>query len=110
MARARGRWLTAAAGTGAGAAGAVRLLDTRAALGFAAGLAGGVVAVPDGLAAVLPWAALVAVTGAARGLFAMASARIGAAGERHCDDEGDQRAEQDRRRYRAGDGGGGQYQ
>ncbi len=79
MARARGRWLTAAAGTGAGAAGAVLLLDTLAAIGFAAGLAGGVVAVPDGLAAVLPWAALVAVTGAARGLFAMASARIGAA-------------------------------
>lgn len=79
MARTRGRWLTAAAGKGAGRAGAVLLLDTVAAIGFAGGLAGGVVAVPHGIAAVLPWALLVAISGAARGLFAMAAARIGAA-------------------------------
>ncbi|MDF2495641.1 MAG: hypothetical protein K0S66_2575 [Sphingomonas sp.] len=79
MARTRGRWLTAAAGKGAGRAGAVLLLDTVAAIGFAGGLAGGVVAVPHGIAAVLPWALLVAISGAARGLCAMAAARIGAA-------------------------------
>ncbi|KQN31993.1 ABC transporter ATP-binding protein [Sphingomonas sp. Leaf34] len=56
------------------------LLDSVVAIGFAGGLAGAIVAVPAGIAAILPWAILAALAGAARGLFAMLSARSGAAG------------------------------
>lgn len=59
---------------------ALLLLDTLAAIGFAGGLAGAIVAVPQGAGAMLPWAALTAVSGAARGLFAMLAARTGADG------------------------------
>lgn len=65
---------------GGGARGATALLiaDTLAAIGFAAGIAGAVVAVPKGLAAILPWAGLMLLAGAARALFSMAAARAGA--------------------------------
>lgn len=56
------------------------LLDTVAAIGFAAGLAGGVVAVPDGVAAMLPWAMLAGVSAIGRGACAMLAARVGAGG------------------------------
>ncbi|PTW47313.1 ATP-binding cassette subfamily C protein CydD [Sphingomonas faeni] len=54
------------------------LLDTVAAIGFAAGLAGGVVAVPEGVMA--PWALLASVSAIARGAFAMLATRVGASG------------------------------
>lgn len=65
---------------GGDARGATALLiaDTLAAIGFAGGVAGAVVAVPDGLRAILPWAALMLIAGAARALFSMAAARAGA--------------------------------
>jgi ATP-binding cassette subfamily C protein CydD len=56
------------------------LLDTVAAIGFAAGLAGGVVAVPDGVAAMLPWVMLAGVAAIGRGACAMLAARVGAGG------------------------------
>ena len=56
------------------------LLDSVAAIGFAAGLAGGVVAVQEGAVAMLPWAALAAVSAIGRGLCAMLAARVGAGG------------------------------
>ena len=56
------------------------LLDTGAAIGFAAGLAGGVVAVPHGVAAMLPWALLAGVSAIGRGACAMLAARVGAGG------------------------------
>ncbi|WP_093398131.1 thiol reductant ABC exporter subunit CydD [Sphingomonas sp. OK281] len=56
------------------------LLDTVAAIGFAAGLAGGVVAVPNGVAAMLPWALLAGVSAIGRGVCAMLAARVGASG------------------------------
>lgn len=77
-ARTRTRWLKkAAAGRRDGAAGLL-LLDTVAAIGFAAGMAGGVDAIARGTA-MLPWAIGVAGAGAARGLFAAAAMRQGAA-------------------------------
>lgn len=78
----RGRWLKAIAadGGGAGRSTGLLLLDTVAAIGFAGGLSGAVMHVPNGTLAVLPWAVLAAGSGAARGLFAMMSARAGAAG------------------------------
>lgn len=80
-ARDRTRWLAAVAADGGRATTAtgLLLLDSVAAIGFAGGLAGAIVAVPQGMVAVLPWAALAATSGVARGLFAMLSARTGAA-------------------------------
>ncbi|WP_083671991.1 thiol reductant ABC exporter subunit CydD [Sphingomonas montana] len=81
-ARDRRRWLTAVTADGGRATTATQflVLDSVAAIGFAGGLAGAIVAVPQGVAAMLPWAGLAAASGVARGLFAMLSARIGAAG------------------------------
>ncbi|PTQ58517.1 ATP-binding cassette subfamily C protein CydD [Sphingomonas aurantiaca] len=56
------------------------LLDTVAAIGFAAGLAGGVVAVSSGVLAMLPWAVLAGASGIGRGACAMLAARVGARG------------------------------
>lgn len=56
------------------------LLDTVAAIGFAAGLAGGLVAVPDGVEAMLTWASLAGVSAIGRGACAMLAARVGASG------------------------------
>ncbi|MEG8055460.1 ABC transporter transmembrane domain-containing protein [Sphingomonas sp. 22L2VL55-3] len=56
------------------------LLDTVAAIGFAVGLAGGVVAVPEGVAVMAPWALLASVSAIARGAFAMLATRVGASG------------------------------
>ncbi len=79
-ATARRLWLKSALahGGGAGAATSLLLLDTLAAIGFAAGLAGSIVAVPDGLYAMLPWLFLVAGAGSVRGLASMLSVRVGA--------------------------------
>ena len=79
--RIRTRWLKAAVANGGRARQSTSLLvlDTVAAIGFAAGLAGTVVAVPS-IGAMLPWAALMAVSGGARGTFAMLASRTGAAG------------------------------
>ena len=76
-ARARTRWLKQAAGPRDGAAGLL-LLDTIAAIGFAAAIAGGVAAVAQG-GAVWPWAMLAVGAGLLRGLFAAAAVGIGAA-------------------------------
>ncbi len=73
---ARNRWLKGAAGRRDGVAGLL-LLDTLAAMGFAAGVAGGVTAVM-GQGAVLPWAVLMLGMGALRGLFATLALRRGA--------------------------------
>ncbi|TXC72344.1 thiol reductant ABC exporter subunit CydD [Sphingomonas ginsenosidivorax] len=59
------------------------LLDSVAAIGFSGGLAGGVVAVPTGIAAALPWAVLAGVSAVARGACAMLAVRIGADGAYH---------------------------
>lgn len=74
--RTRNRWLKDAAGRRDGAAGLL-LLDTLAAIGFAAGVAGGVAAVA-GRGAVLPWALLMLGMGALRGVFATLALRRGA--------------------------------
>ncbi|HXH15102.1 MAG TPA: thiol reductant ABC exporter subunit CydD [Sphingomonas sp.] len=95
--RARTRWLkaTVADGGRVGTATGLLLVDSVAAIGFAAGLAGAIVAVQAGqagpvavlpwaaLIAVLPWAALIAVSECVRGLFAMLATRSGAAGAEH---------------------------
>lgn len=75
--RVRRRWLNDAAGRRDGVAGLL-LLDTVAAIGFAAGIAGGVSAVA-GEGAVLPWAALALGMGGLRGLFAALALRRGTA-------------------------------
>jgi ATP-binding cassette subfamily C protein CydD len=56
------------------------LLDTVAAIGFAAGLAGGVIAVPQGVEAMLPWVMLAGVSAIGRGASAMLAAHVGASG------------------------------
>ncbi|MEG8051206.1 thiol reductant ABC exporter subunit CydD [Sphingomonas aurantiaca] len=56
------------------------VFDTVAAIGFAAGLAGGVVAVSSGVSAMLPWAVLAGASGIGRGACAMLAARVGAGG------------------------------
>ena len=68
-ARDRTRWLRdrAASGHRLDAPSLWLMLDAVAAIGFAGGLAGAIVAVPDGTAAVLPWAVLVALAGGLRG-------------------------------------------
>ena len=76
-AKARNRWLKAAAGRRDGAAGLL-LLDTLAAIGFAGGIAGGVTAV-TGQGAVWPWALTMLGMGALRGVFATLAWRRGAA-------------------------------
>ena len=76
-ARMRSRWLKDAAAGRDGTPGLL-LLDTLAAIGFAAGIAGGVAAVA-GRGAVLPWALLAIGMGMARGWFAMLAVRQGAA-------------------------------
>ncbi len=75
--RSRNRWLKDAAGGRDGASGLL-LLDTLAATGFAAGLAGGVTAVA-GQGAVWPWAMLALAMGGLRALFATLALRRGAA-------------------------------
>ncbi|PTQ08287.1 thiol reductant ABC exporter subunit CydD [Sphingomonas oleivorans] len=82
MAQARRRYLKAAVADGGRTrqSTALLLLDSIAAIGFAGGLAGAVVALPSGVAAMLPYAALAALSGGVRGLFAMLSARMGAEG------------------------------
>jgi ATP-binding cassette subfamily C protein CydD len=72
----------AGAGAGAGRSASLLLADTLAAIGFAAGLAGAVVAVPHGVNAMLPWLGLALLAGGARGLFVALAARIGARGAR----------------------------
>ena len=81
LAQARTRWLKGVVADGGWARGSTTLLllDTGAAIGFAAGLAGAVVTVPS-IGAMLPWAALMAVSGGARGTFAMLATRVGAVG------------------------------
>ncbi len=54
------------------------LLDTIAAIAFAAGLARGVAAAGDGMGAILPWAALALAGAGLRGLAAMLAGRAGA--------------------------------
>ncbi|MBR0551249.1 thiol reductant ABC exporter subunit CydD [Stakelama marina] len=80
--RDRARWLRAAVGRDPRVRLSVALLiaDAVAATGFAGGIAAAVVAVPKGMAAVLPWAVLAMASGALRGLAAMLAARTGAAG------------------------------
>ena len=75
-ARARARWLAAKAGSDARETSALLLFDTIAAVGFAAGIAG---AIAEGSMQAWPYMVLAAGSGAARGLFAMAAARKGAA-------------------------------
>jgi len=75
-AKMRNRWLKDAAGRRDGVANLL-LLDTLAAIGFAAGVAGGVTAV-TGQGAVWPWAVLMFGMGALRGVFATLALRRGA--------------------------------
>jgi ATP-binding cassette subfamily C protein CydD len=78
--RARRQWLKTIAqgGRRGDAAAAWLMLDSIAAIGFAGGLAGTIVAVPAGAAAVLPWAMLVVLSGGLRGLVVMLATRRGA--------------------------------
>ncbi|MBP2512550.1 thiol reductant ABC exporter subunit CydD [Sphingomonas sp. PvP018] len=78
--RARRQWLKTIAqgGRRGDAAAAWLMLDSVAAIGFAGGLAGAIVAVPAGAAAVLPWAMLVVLSGGLRGLVVMLATRTGA--------------------------------
>ncbi|MBD8700152.1 thiol reductant ABC exporter subunit CydD [Sphingomonas sp. CFBP 13714] len=78
--RARRQWLKTIAqgGRRGDAAAAWLMLDSIAAIGFAGGLAGAIVAVPAGAAAVLPWAMLVVLSGGLRGLVVMLATRTGA--------------------------------
>ena len=55
------------------------MLDGVAAVGFAAALAGGLTALPHGIAAIGPWLALGLAAALARGGFAWGGARLGAA-------------------------------
>jgi ATP-binding cassette subfamily C protein CydC len=52
------------------------VFDTVAAIGFAAGLAGGVVAVSSGVSAMLPWAVLAGASGIGRGAWAPQDAAL----------------------------------
>ncbi len=78
--RARRQWLKTVAqgGRRGDTAAAWLMLDSIAAIGFAGGLAGAIVAVPAGAAAVLPWAMLVVLSGGLRGLVVMLATRRGA--------------------------------
>ncbi|BCA62275.1 hypothetical protein HMP09_1509 [Sphingomonas sp. HMP9] len=81
-ARASKAYLKAVVADGGGArvSATLLLLDSVAAIGFAAGLAGGVVAVPAGVAAMLPWVMLALASAVGRGACAMLAARVGASG------------------------------
>lgn len=63
-------------------AGLLLTLDSLAAIGFAAGLAYGLTALPLGLVAAGPWLALGAASGLLRGVSGLLSVRIGAAAAR----------------------------
>ncbi len=78
--RARRQWLKTIAqgGRRGDAAAAWLMLDSVTAIGFAGGLAGAIVAVPAGAAAVLPWAMLAVLSGGLRGLVVMLATRTGA--------------------------------
>ena len=78
--RARRQWLKTIAqgGRRGDAAAAWLMLDSVTAIGFAGGLAGAIVAVPAGAAAILPWVALVVLSGGLRGLVVMLATRTGA--------------------------------
>ncbi len=60
-------------------AGGLLMLDSVASVGFAAGLAYGLAALPQGMAAAMPWLALGALSGFARGACGLLSVRLGAA-------------------------------
>ncbi|MDB5362128.1 MAG: cydD [Rhodospirillales bacterium] len=78
---ARRAWLGAVAAAGGWRnrlAAGLLVLDGLAAIGFAAGLAFGLTALPRGLAAMLPWLALGLVSAGVRGACAGLSARTGA--------------------------------
>jgi ATP-binding cassette subfamily C protein CydD len=78
----RRAWLaTAAKGGGQRSqmAGLLAAADSVGAIGFAAGLAYGLAALPHGLSAAAPWLALGAVSGLARGAAGLGSACLGAA-------------------------------
>ena len=81
-ARASQAYLKAVVADGGGArvSATLLLLDSVAAIGVAAGLAGGVVTVPVGVAAMLPWAGLAGISAIGRGACAMLAARVGAGG------------------------------
>ena len=63
---------------GRGAAGLL-VLDGVAAIGFAAALAGGLVSIPQGLTAAIPWLGLAIAAAAVRGGCALGCAQLGAA-------------------------------
>jgi ATP-binding cassette subfamily C protein CydD len=71
-----------AAARGGRASALMLLVDSVMAIGFAGGIAGAVVAVGQGSAAMLPWLLLAGASAAARGGAAMLAARIGAADAR----------------------------
>ena len=82
---ARSTWLGAVAAAGGWrnrAAAGLLVLDSVAAIGFAAGLAFGLTALPQGLPAMLPWLALGLASAGVRGACAGLSARIGAGAAR----------------------------
>jgi ATP-binding cassette subfamily C protein CydD len=81
----RRAWLKAvAAGGGRNSrmAGWMLILDSLAAIGFAAALAFGLTSLPHGLNAALPWLILGVASAAARGVCGLMSARFGAAAAR----------------------------
>lgn len=83
--RRRRAWLgdlSRAAGAKGRAAGLLLTLDSLAAVGFAAGLAYGLTALPQGLRVAGPWLALGAASALLRGVSGLLSARIGAAAAR----------------------------
>jgi len=82
QAKHRRAWLTrvaSAAGWRNAAAAGLLTLDSVAAIGFVAALAGGLTRLPHGLRAAMPWLALGLAAALARGGCAWGSARIGAA-------------------------------
>jgi ATP-binding cassette subfamily C protein CydD len=81
----RRAWLTQLGKTGGREgrmAGFLLAGDSLGAIGFAAGLANGLVGLPGGIAAVAPWLALGAVSAGTRGACSLASARLGASAAR----------------------------
>lgn len=81
----RSIWLGAVAAAGGWrnrVAAGLLVLDSVAAIGFAAGLAFGLTALPRGLGAVLPWLALGLASAGVRGVCAGLSVRIGAGAAR----------------------------
>jgi ATP-binding cassette subfamily C protein CydD len=76
---ARNAFLKDMAGASGGASVSWLLVETLAAITFAAGLARSVVAVPHGVRAMIPWLALALAGAVVRGLATMAAVRTGAA-------------------------------